>query len=116
MFKVGDFIRHREFGVGFVDNFDSEGLCYCRFPGWGERVCTPYPGNMNLVTIQDSGIETQEFKVYTPSPEVTLRDQFAMAALTGFISNPHWDVQEIDILPELCFCCADEMLKAREIK
>lgn len=50
-----------------------------------------------------------------PKPEIpkTLRDEFAMAALTGLLANPSTGVAW-HLYPEWAYEIADEMLKARE--
>jgi hypothetical protein len=44
----------------------------------------------------------------------TLRDQFAMAALTGMLSDPHGDPYQI--VPKKAYQIADAMLEARKEK
>jgi hypothetical protein len=43
----------------------------------------------------------------------TLRDKFAMAALTGIISNPSWD-GNLDKSVKIAYIIADAMLAARK--
>jgi hypothetical protein len=52
----------------------------------------------------------------TESPVATLRDQFAMAALQGIISDPSTSMNEatIDRVAEAAFMYADAMMEARE--
>jgi len=45
---------------------------------------------------------------------LTLRDQFAMAALTGMLSDPHGDSYQK--LPTKAYVLADAMLEARKEK
>lgn len=46
-------------------------------------------------------------------PAATLRDQFAMAALTGFIARGLKSTEDAKVLPELAFAMADNMMAAR---
>lgn len=49
--------------------------------------------------------------------EPTLRDQFAMAALTGQLANPHFNTNKTpDELAKSCRVIADALLAAREAK
>ena len=48
-----------------------------------------------------------------PNPEY-LRDQFAMAALTGLLSNERLKVSSSDELARYIYAMADDMLKARK--
>lgn len=44
----------------------------------------------------------------------TLRDEFAMAALTGLMSNADWFRYEEDSIAERCYALADAMLAVKE--
>ena len=46
----------------------------------------------------------------------TLRDKFAMSALTGLMANADWFRYEEDNVAERCYAIASAMLKAREGK
>lgn len=46
----------------------------------------------------------------------TLRDQFAMAALTGAIQDPEFEHMRYSDLASHCYMAADAMLEARENK
>jgi hypothetical protein len=60
-------------------------------------------GQHRLVTTPISMTET-----------LTLRDQFAMAAMTGMLSDPHGDSYQK--LPTKAYVLADAMLEARKEK
>lgn len=46
----------------------------------------------------------------------TLRDRFAVAALTGYLSNSNYTDYIADRAAEKCYEYADAMIKAREVK
>lgn len=48
--------------------------------------------------------------------EAALRDQFAMAALTGIITNPVYDEMTCEIVAKISYSIADAMLEARKKK
>jgi len=59
--------------------------------------------------------QTQNFGTEKPAPKTaTLRDQFAIAALTGLLANP--DAAKYKDRAEVAYNYADAMLKAREHK
>lgn len=49
-------------------------------------------------------------------PFICLRDQFAMAALTGILANPSNKITTLSSLIKLSFEIADIAMKAREVK
>jgi hypothetical protein len=57
-------------------------------------------------------IENAELKRDHPS----LRDQFAMAALTGILINIGWDRRPTEQLARIAYYQADAMLEARNAK
>jgi hypothetical protein len=60
--------------------------------------------------------QTQNFGTEKPAPKVaTLRDQFAMAALTGIMAN-HESWGSPQERSELAYELADAMMKEREAK
>ena len=67
-----------------------------------------------LSTPEESPFDLQPGKIqFTPMPEMaTLRDQFAMAALTGLLADPQ--VQAHDSTATLTYKIADWMLEARK--
>ena len=48
--------------------------------------------------------------------KATLRDQFAMAALTGIMANPVYNDEDSDDIAVIAYGMADHMLAAREQK
>ena len=69
--------------------------------------------------LYESEKETKEFWIdYAKDKERTLRDQFAMAALTGWLSSYDKDAGfptgYVGGIAESCYMMADAMLKARE--
>jgi hypothetical protein len=54
----------------------------------------------------------QELAMHMEAP--TLRDRFAMAALTGILANPNRVVYRLDV--EEAYAHADAMLRAREAR
>lgn len=48
----------------------------------------------------------------------TLRDQFAMAYLTGLRANPNWQTGTLTLREDIeeCYQYANEAMKAREVK
>jgi len=44
----------------------------------------------------------------------TLRDEFAMAAMRGYLASPHTIVTDEPTLAKFCYIMADAMLKERE--
>ena len=80
---------------------DSEHAAYLNGP-WFERKSVSNPQGYHLpATLQEA---------------VTLRDQFAMAALTGILANPPVDMRGLHDYATDAYRFADEMLKAREEK
>lgn len=59
-------------------------------------------------------IERAREAVMLAAPYPTLRDQFAMAALTGYLAHGRWTVEDGTTFAQLAFQCADEMLEARK--
>lgn len=51
----------------------------------------------------------------TELPTKTLRDEFAMATLTGLYANPECNLHEAECAGS-CFSMADEMMKARNAR
>ena len=47
---------------------------------------------------------------------IALRDQFAMAALTGYVANPNFDRETAKGLGLACYVVADAMMEARKPK
>jgi hypothetical protein len=46
--------------------------------------------------------------------EITLRDQFAMAALTGVVASSKFSTRETEDSASFCYEIADAMLEARK--
>ena len=59
----------------------------------------------------------QSFPSSPPASEhvATLRDQFAMAALTGMLSDVHFRAMDVERAAELAFETADAMIRARKV-
>jgi hypothetical protein len=73
----------------------------------------PERGDPGGSYMREDGIpEALKLKYFTPTK--TLRDEFAMAALTGLLANPNRVVYRLDV--EEAYAYADAMLRAREAR
>lgn len=60
------------------------------------------------------GYAKRAFEAGQASVSPTLRDQFAMAVVTGISANNFWDSSSFEVIAEGAYRCADAMLKERE--
>lgn len=113
-FKVGDRVRFVRQGyehqdIGFEDvvvQLDSDGLPIL-------ATDSKSPRDINGRGWPDDG----RLELVEAAPDYTLRDQFAMAALTGQLSNPNFDTEATAAeLAKISYGIADAMLAAREAK
>lgn len=89
--------------TGFVSEDEARGYAYGRYPGY---------------TIRLSGVEVKApgglVEKAPPIAPLTVRDQFAMAALTGMLSDS--SVRDTPSgLAEAAYRVADGMLEARKV-
>ena len=68
------------------------------------------PGDPDIIHWEDMN-DGPVIELASPLP--ALRDQFAMAALTGLLASPH-EIMRPEVAAHCAYRHADEMMKARE--
>ncbi len=65
-------------------------------------------------TLADAVTRWNDCAARSPDPTRTLRDEFAMAALSGLMGHPQNSVTDRSGDAEICYLYADAMMKERE--
>jgi hypothetical protein len=117
-FRVGDVVRSNSGWEAIVSGYKGENvLLYNEDAMFGKSKDYPYdPKGFTLVSTPASAVEQ-----FGQSP--TLLDQFAIAALTGLLSDsnvkPDSEGTEADFMSDVSECAyrhAQAMMKAREVQ
>ena len=70
-----------------------------------------------IVALHKAGYSLDEAgEMMADAERYSVRDRFAMAALTGILTNPKCDTMEKDEVVKVAWATADRMLEARENK
>lgn len=71
---------------------------------------------MDRIKLDMDAIAEASRQAYADGARVAIRDQFAMAALTGLCADPGTGGHTTDKMARTCYALADAMLAAREAK
>lgn len=116
--KVGDKVLHRDGSISVIDEVDTSYDTY--FPYHSTKGWFKESGEWCYSDLEDNNEKDIVSIVNEPEQkeqsEKTLRDEFAMAAIQGLLSDNDVSFETNKEIATACYALADAMMKARDEK